>query len=325
MVTRAQKVRVIIFISTVSIIFLYILFILVGQKLFRSEDTYYITLKNQSSTGINVGQDVRYYGINIGKVTEISINKLNIEEIILTVSVKSGTPLKKTVKANLNFQGITGLKVIELSGGKNSDQDLKPGSYIKAEIGMLDNITSKAEDITEKIDKVLNNILEMTDKQSQTSFKNIIAKVDSTVKHVDMMVVTTGKIIADNQQEISNLIVNANTLSVSLTQTSNSIRLLANNGNKIIGSKETAKILANITGLSNKLNSAKTDSIITNMNELIGQSKEMIWHLDKTFMRNRQNIVKSIELTKETLDNFNEFIILLRENPDIIWKGKQNE
>lgn len=325
MVTKAQKVRVIVFISIVSLIFLYILFLLVGQKLFSSEDTYYIKLKNQSVTGLNVGQDVRYYGINIGKITDIAINRSDISEIILSISIKSGTPLKNTVKANLNFLGITGLKVIELTGGENGDTDLKPGAFIEADRGILDNITGKAEIITEKIEKLLNNILDITGKENRGSFKNIVVKIDSTVNHLDILMANAGRLVANNQYKISELIDNANKLTVSLDETSKSIRTLANSGNRILNSRETAKILSNITELSNKLNSQQTDEILKNLNGLISEGNNFIGHLDKTFMSNRKNIVKSIELLKEALDNFNEFMVLLRENPDIILKGKQNE
>jgi len=325
MVTKAQKVRVIVFISIVSMIFLYILFLLVGQKLFTSEDTYFIKLKNQSVTGLNVGQDVRYYGINIGKITDIEINKSDISEIILSISVKSGTPLKNTVKANLNFLGITGLKVIELTGGENSDKDLQPGSFIEADRGILDNITGKAEIITEKVEKVLNNILDITGSENRGSFKNIVVKIDSTVNHLDILMLHASKLVINNRSKVSDLIENTNKLVVSLDETSKSIRMLANSGNRILNSKESAKILNNITELSNKLNSPQTDEIIKNLNGLISEGNNLIGHLDKTFMSNRKNIIKSIELLKETLDNFNEFVVLLRENPDILIKGKQNE
>jgi len=325
MVTKAQKVRVIVFISIVSMIFLYILFLLVGQKLFTSEDTYFIKLKNQSVTGLNVGQDVRYYGINIGKITDIEINKSDISEIILSISVKSGTPLKNTVKANLNFLGITGLKVIELTGGENSDKDLQPGSFIEADRGILDNITGKAEIITEKVEKVLNNILDITGSENRGSFKNIVVKIDSTVNHLDILMLHASKLVVNNRSKVSDLIENTNKLVVSLDETSKSIRMLANSGNRILNSKESAKILNNITELSNKLNSPQTDEIIKNLNGLISEGNNLIGHLDKTFMSNRKNIIKSIELLKETLDNFNEFVVLLRENPDILIKGKQNE
>jgi len=325
MVTKAQKVRVIVFISIVSMIFLYILFLLVGQKLFTSEDTYFIKLKNQSVTGLNVGQDVRYYGINIGKITDIEINKSDISEIILSISVKSGTPLKNTVKANLNFLGITGLKVIELTGGENSDKDLQPGSFIEADRGILDNITGKAEIITEKVEKVLNNILDITGSENRGSFKNIVVKIDSTVNHLDILMLHASKLVVNNRSKVSDLIENTNRLVVSLDETSKSIRMLANSGNRILNSKESAKILNNITELSNKLNSPQTDEIIKNLNGLISEGNNLIGHLDKTFMSNRKNIIKSIELLKETLDNFNEFVVLLRENPDILIKGKQNE
>ena len=152
MVTKSQKARVIVLISIVSVIFLYVMFLLVGRKIFSKEDTYFIKLEKQSVSGLNIGADVKYYGINIGKVIEIAINTENISEIIVTIAIKEDTPIKSTSVANLPYQSIaTGLKQIEITGGANKDPNLEPGSYIKAGADMFENITGKAEIISEKI------------------------------------------------------------------------------------------------------------------------------------------------------------------------------
>jgi len=323
MITKAQKLRVILFISVITIFFLYILFLLIGKRMFEKNDTYFIKLEKQSVTGVNIGQDVKYYGIGIGKVTDIAINTDNISQIILTINIKKGTPIKETVIANMSYIGITGLKAIELTGGENEDKDLPPGSYIIAGKDLFDNITGKAEVITEKIEMLLNNLLEVTNQENRILFTNLLQNLDKTVAQTDTLAANINDLLSNNKKSIASLIVNTDRLMLSFNNASNSLNRVLKKGENILSSQELAQILANIDGITTRLNTTKLDSTLTNMNNFIANSDKIMVTFDKTFLHSRKSLLKSVELLKETLENFNEFAILLRENPDILLKGKE--
>lgn len=323
MITKAQKLRVVFFIGIITIFFLYILFLLIGKRMFEDNDIYYIKLEKQSVTGVNIGQDVKYYGIGIGKVTDIAISKDDISQIILTISVKKGTPIKKTVIANMSYVGITGLKAIELTGGENDDKDLPPGSYIMAGKDVLDNITGKAEIITEKIEMLLNNLLKITNQENRALLTNLLKSLDKTISQTETLAATINNTVLDNKETIDNLITNTNQLILSFDNTSNTLNQLLVKGKNILSSRDFFQILANINGITTKLNTTKLDSTITNINNFVANSDKIMVNFDKTFIHSRKSLLKSVELLKETLENFNEFAILLRENPDILLKGRE--
>ncbi|MFP4622443.1 MAG: ATP-binding cassette domain-containing protein [Bacteroidales bacterium] len=65
---------------------------------------------------------------------------------------------QKNAQAEITSVGLTGLKAIEIRGGSNEAENLKPGSYIQAGSSITREITGKAETIAQKAEKVLNNL-----------------------------------------------------------------------------------------------------------------------------------------------------------------------
>jgi len=140
MVSKAQKVRLGIFIITISIILLVFLVLVAGNKLIEKRDNYFILYKDVSVNGLQIGSQVKYHGINIGRVDEINIDKDDVRNVIVSLSIKQGTPIKNDVKATLAPVGITGLMQIELIGGSVEAPLLNPGYFIGAGSSSLQNI-----------------------------------------------------------------------------------------------------------------------------------------------------------------------------------------
>ncbi len=325
MVTKSQKIRVITFVIVILLVFLYVIFVLIGQKLFTSEDTYYVKLQNQSATGLTIGQDVRYYGINIGKITDISINQDDISEIIVTFNVKEGTPIKNTVKANLNFIGITGLKIIELTGGENKDQNLTPGSYIKAEKSALDNITGKAEVISEKVEILINNLNHLTNQENRQKFEIIVDKMTNSMSSLDSIITTTNSVIQKNKGQFEKILANTNNLLINMDSTLAGVEMTLSYLNKFINTIQIEKIQKNIENITEKFDIEKINQVLNSSDQLLRQTNKTVTHIDKTFLKSRKKLLYTIELFKETLENLNEFTIMLRDNPDILIRGKSDE
>ncbi|MBN2789537.1 MAG: MCE family protein [Candidatus Delongbacteria bacterium] len=326
MVTRSQKIRVVALISIVSMIFLYVMFLLVGRKIFTSEDTYYIKLEKQSVSGLNIGADVKYYGINIGKVVDIAINRDNTSEIIVTINIKQNTPIKAGSVANLPYQSIaTGLKLIEITGGDKDAPNLEPESFINVGTDMFDNITGKAEIISEKIEILLNNLIQVTSNENRGKLFNLISQIEVDAQRLDTLLSHTSDYFNDNKNNISSLIKNSDKMVKEFTITAGSLNKLIIKSNSLIEAGKLEESLKNIQEITEKLNTKEIANLVYSMNKLIGTSQETVEHFDKTFLLGRRNLLKSMELFKEALENINEFAILLKDNPDILIKGKESE
>ncbi|HXK49711.1 MAG TPA: MlaD family protein [Clostridiales bacterium] len=326
MVTRAQKIRVLSLLSIALIVLLYILFLLVGKKIMSRNDTYYIKLQKQSVTGLNIGTDVKYYGINIGKVMDIVVNPEDISEIIVTVSVKQGTPIKETAQANLSYQSIaTGLKQIEITGGDNEDRTLQPEEFITAGSDLFNDITGKAEIIAQKIESLLNNLIFITEKENSVKFVDLLSQLEEDSRKLDTLITGVNDFLKDNNKELSNILRKGSVMIDNFSEASSAAAKTLRNIDKKVQSDELDSSLKDLAGILNKINSKEIDEMIVSLNSLIKQSESTVTTFDRTFLQGRNDILRSIELFKETLENINEFAILIRDNPDILIRGKDGD
>jgi phospholipid/cholesterol/gamma-HCH transport system substrate-binding protein len=72
-----------------------------------------------SVSGLLVGAAVLFNGIQVGEVIDLGLAIDNPRRVNVTIAVATGTPVRADTKAGLDFQGLTGVPVIALEGGKD--------------------------------------------------------------------------------------------------------------------------------------------------------------------------------------------------------------
>ncbi|NLY64304.1 MAG: MCE family protein [Alcaligenaceae bacterium] len=77
----------------------------------------YIVEFHEGVSGLSTGSAVQYSGIKIGEVVSLSLHPQDPRKVQVRVKLQANVPIKQDVKAKLSITGITGLSVIEFSGG----------------------------------------------------------------------------------------------------------------------------------------------------------------------------------------------------------------
>ncbi len=86
-----------------------------GSSFSQTEYTEYQILTRDSVAGLSVGSPVKFLGVQVGSVKSIEL--ANAEQVRIILDVNVITPIKTDTVATLTSQGVTGLSLIELSGG----------------------------------------------------------------------------------------------------------------------------------------------------------------------------------------------------------------
>src|SRR3954469_7699036 len=107
-----------------------------------------------SVPGLLVGAGVLFNGLRVGEVTELGLTTDNPRRIDATISVASSTPVRSDTKVGVEFQGLTGVPVIALEGGKLLADSGEVQTLI-AESGAGQSMTQAARDALRKVDSVL--------------------------------------------------------------------------------------------------------------------------------------------------------------------------
>ena len=86
----------------------------------------YLVYMSESVTGLNPNAPVRYKGVSVGRVRDISIAPDRQESVRLLLEIEKGIVIRENTVATLKSQGLTGLASIELSGGSAQSPLLQP-------------------------------------------------------------------------------------------------------------------------------------------------------------------------------------------------------
>ncbi len=156
-----------------------VLWLTSGRYYGKSYDTYLAYL-TESVSGLNLNAPVKYRGVDVGFVRGIVLNPANVEEVRLTLSIESGTPVKQDTVATLQTQGLTGIAYVELMGGRRESPPLvaKPGdSYpvIRSGPSLFARLDTSVTVLVEKATRALDNINAVLDEENRRAISQTLA------------------------------------------------------------------------------------------------------------------------------------------------------
>jgi phospholipid/cholesterol/gamma-HCH transport system substrate-binding protein len=133
----------------------------------RTERVPFQIVTTQSIPGLNPQATVRYRGLEVGRVDDIIFDPRTTGQILIKLSVDTGSPITTTTFASLGYQGVTGIAFIQLDDDRTGSPLLASSEKQIARIplrpGLLDQIEKRGlaildrtEHITASLDKMLN-------------------------------------------------------------------------------------------------------------------------------------------------------------------------
>ena len=107
-----------------------------------------------SVSGLLVGAAVLFNGIRVGEVTNLCLAAGSPRQVDATIAVTSGTPVHADTTVGLDFQGLTGVPVIALEGGKEVGASTATQTLI-ADPAAGQSMTQAARNALARVDSVL--------------------------------------------------------------------------------------------------------------------------------------------------------------------------
>jgi phospholipid/cholesterol/gamma-HCH transport system substrate-binding protein len=152
MATPRQKALVGIFLSVSGVILIGLLMLLSGIR--REETVSYFIEFNENVSGLFAGSDVRYRGVPVGRVTNITVAPNNL--VRASVEIRpSIVRLRQGTVAQLNPAGITGQLYVNLDGGNPAGEELAAGAIIPSTSSLITNLSTELPTILAAIHSVL--------------------------------------------------------------------------------------------------------------------------------------------------------------------------
>lgn len=303
METRANHVLIGAF--TLAVCLFAVLFALWIAK-YTSEKSFaeYDVVFQEAVTGLSTGSQVLYSGISVGEVRGLSLMKDDPRKVVARIRLSADTPVRTDTRAKLTVTGLTGVSVIQLSGGSPGAPRLEGGSgndvpVIQTEPSALQNIAASANEIVERINRLLSD-----------------ANVERITRTLEQLDQVTGAIAAE-REEIGALIRNARSASEKLDATlASADRAITTLDQGVV--QELPEMVRKLDATLTQLEAASRNAngILEDNREAWGEfSQDGLGEVGPT-MRQLRGLIREIDDLANKLENNPAGYLLGREQPE---------
>jgi phospholipid/cholesterol/gamma-HCH transport system substrate-binding protein len=113
---------------------------------------------DSSVSGLRPGAPVHFNGIRVGEVGGLRLERNDPRKVVVTVSVNSSVPVRSDTRASLEYQGLTGIASVAMTGGRPDAPPLvaQAGGVPRmlAEGGQMADLMSGAKQIMGRVDSI---------------------------------------------------------------------------------------------------------------------------------------------------------------------------
>jgi len=295
--TTSEKIRLGVFVIT-GLTFFVLAVYFVGNKQQMFGKTSNLTAVFNNVGGLQLGNNVRFSGINVGTVRGIEI----INDTTINVNMQIETSyfpfIKKNAIATIGSDGLVGSVIINIIPGNGNAPKVKPGDAIKS------NNRVRTDDMMNTLSKTNQNAAQLT-----ADLLKITHDINNGKGTIGLLVSDT-TMANDLKETIHNLKITSQKTTKTIDNLNTQIASLDNKNNVIGVLKDTVvankikKVIISLEQSSKEIN-----KVVTNLNATILNVKEGKGAIN--YLSNDPKLVKQID---STMTNINEASKKLNEN-----------
>lgn len=135
--------------------------------------TEYTIVSGLPVTGLSPEAKVKFRGVDIGKVTEISLDPKSQNTILIDIQVEQSLKLSSESYAELRLQGLTGLAFIDINDESTNAAELPAGGEIPLRASFMDRLIAKGPQLITQLEVLLQNTSQLS-----TSANRILSSLD---------------------------------------------------------------------------------------------------------------------------------------------------
>lgn len=270
-----------------------------------------------SVSGLSKGSVVRFNGLRVGEVTAIEIMPSDPGKVLAMIDVDRKTPMKSDTKARLEYQGLTGVASVQLTGGAGDAPDLT--SPDRGGRPMLFADRSDYQDILETVQRLaikIDTVLTRVDAVLSKSEDSIL----STVRNVEAF----SKALGDNSSGVASFLSNVGEMSQKVGSLSSRMERFVDQAEvlvKAVDAEAINKAVNNFASFSEALGENKQ-----NVTALLSDSAQLAKSLNlsatklDTALEEVTRVARALDSDKvgKTIEGAQKFADALARNADTV-------
>lgn len=163
----------------------------------------YLLVTTADVGGLSPQAQVRYRGIRVGKVRDISINPDNPREIYVRISIPARYPVTAGTRAELGYLGVTGLALIDMTDDGSDPTPLSPAdARIPLRGSQFGGLGNKASDTMDVMRQVLLRLHVLLDDRNLERIGATLGSLQSATAHLDRTLVHLPGVAGDLRETL---------------------------------------------------------------------------------------------------------------------------
>jgi len=161
-------------------------------------------------TGLSKGARVDYNGIPVGQVSDIEIAPNNVEQIRVTVEIKSNVVIKEDAAANVETNILSGVSFILITRGTQEAKPLVAAEgqrypVIRARRSTLASISARGPELLNKLDDILDHIDDLLSDRNRDAFAATLDHVEQFTGTLSAHKDDVGEMLAAGKTALTSL------------------------------------------------------------------------------------------------------------------------
>jgi len=146
-------------------------------------NVHYSVFFQRDISGLTVGAPVRYLGVGVGQVVDMSLMTDDGTKVRVDLEVRKSTPVTAATYASLAFQGVTGVAFISLAADDNGQTNELVNDNFEypviptRDVG-LSALLSDAPAITHKLIEILDRVSQLLDENNSSAISRSLANIE---------------------------------------------------------------------------------------------------------------------------------------------------
>jgi phospholipid/cholesterol/gamma-HCH transport system substrate-binding protein len=240
---------------------------------FKVKYDLYQAIEAESVAGLNLNAPVKFNGVDVGKVREISLDLNDPERVRLLFAIKHGTPIKEDTVAVLKTQGLTGIAYVELSGGGRDSPLLRASAnsdypQIRTKPSLSARLENILSSVLSNLDSTAKNINAFLSVENQASLKNTLADIASVAHTIALRKETLDAGISNAGRTLQHSAQASEQLAPVLERVGRGADAIAKMGNEVASTSALAGQTVNAVGNDVKRFTAET---LPELERLLGE------------------------------------------------------
>jgi len=315
MARRTSKFMIGLFV-TIGILIGMVAVVWLGASKYFEKGKTYVTYFDESVQGLQLDSDVKYRGVEAGRVERIRVAPDNrLIEVVMKINLRG--KLEREYVAQLKAAGITGIVFVELDRKEPDKPDLSPKITFASEYPVISSKPSDVKQLLTGIDNVIQSLNKIDTQGISDQIKSTLKVLESVVASVNNVVGSVEKALGTGKLEEAIVEVKNTLLKVQNFVSDAQKELQALNLEKAGTNIESAT-----ARLDKIMNSGEIEAVLVEVKDAAKKMNQLVEGLDKRSLAITNNIRGTSENLKRASESLEMLIDRVYASPSDLLFGE---